>query len=166
MIRVVVDDLAFVAADAIVRPATVTLQSTTPALRRLEQVGGPEFWRHFHLNQPLAVGAAVVTGGGALPAEFVIHAVVMNETDPVSPTGVRRALQSALERAADWHLARLTIPPLGVGAGQLAMEDAARLMVEVLRGGLTDAGHPSEVCIVVETESDRELFEALLEHPS
>ena len=41
MIRVVVDDLGFFPADAIVRPATTQLEPTTPALRRLEQMGGP-----------------------------------------------------------------------------------------------------------------------------
>ncbi len=40
MIRVVVDDLTFLSADAIVRPATTRLDPTTPAVRRLETVGG------------------------------------------------------------------------------------------------------------------------------
>lgn len=163
MIRVVVDDLAFVPADAVVRPATATLQPTAPALRRLEQVGGPKFWEPLHVNQPLDVGAAVVTGGGDLAAEFVIHAVVMSDTVPVSPAGVRRALQSALERAVDWELSRVTMPPVGVGAGNLEMEDAARLMVDVLRTWLASATYPQDVCIVVETETDRAIFEAFLQ---
>ncbi|HXH62722.1 MAG TPA: hypothetical protein VNG95_00995, partial [Gemmatimonadales bacterium] len=72
MIRVVVDDLAFLSADAIVRPATARLDSTTPAVRRLETVGGRAFIAQLALQQELAVGAAVVTAsGGDLPAEFV-----------------------------------------------------------------------------------------------
>ena len=65
MIRVVVDDLAFLASDAIVRPATTRLDPTTPAVRRLEQVGGPEFTGHLRIQKELAVGAAVVTAAGA-----------------------------------------------------------------------------------------------------
>src|SRR2546427_7958578 len=45
VIRVVVDDLAFLACDAIVRPATTRLDPTTPMVRRLEQVGGTELDR-------------------------------------------------------------------------------------------------------------------------
>src|SRR5439155_6679739 len=72
VIRVVVDDLAFLSSDAIVRPATTRLDPTTPAVRRLEQVGGKEFVGRLQVHKDLAVGSAVVTGGGGdLPAEFV-----------------------------------------------------------------------------------------------
>lgn len=162
MIRVVVDDLAFVPADAVVRPATAALEPTVPALRQLERVGGPEFWKQLRVVQELDVGAAVVTAGGGLPAEFVIHAVVMSSTKPVSKQGVRRALLSVLQRAADWQLARITIPPLGTGPGNLPMEDAARLMIDVLREALPVVTYPHEVCIVVETDDDRIIFEAAL----
>ena len=61
MIRVVVDDIAFARADAVVRPATATLEPTTAALRRLEQVGGSAFWQQLKVQQDLPVGAAVVS---------------------------------------------------------------------------------------------------------
>ena len=67
MIRVVVDDLAFVRSDAVIRPATATLEPTTAALRRLEQVGGPAFWQQLKVQQELAVGAAVNQLSGSLP---------------------------------------------------------------------------------------------------
>src|SRR2546427_5480739 len=63
VIRVVVDDLAFLACDAIVRPATTRLDPTTPMVRRLEQVGGTEFVGRLRVHKDLAVGSAVVTGG-------------------------------------------------------------------------------------------------------
>ena len=164
MIRVVVDDLAFLPADAIVRPATTRLDPTTPAVRRLEQVGGPEFTAHMRIQKELAVGAAVVTaGGGDLPAEFVIHAVIRSDTEPVTREGVARAWQSALERAREWEFARLTVPPLGTGAGNLAVEDAAEVMVQVLKVHGGSAAFPADVAIVVETPEDREAFEAALQ---
>lgn len=162
MIRVVVDDLAFVAADAVVRPATAFLEPTSPALRRLEQVGGPAFWKHLHMNQPLDVGAAVVTAGGDLTADFVIHAVVSGPDTPVSRGGVERAVLSMLQRAADWQLARVATPLLGIGAGNLPFEDAARLLVDTLVAGTAAAIYPQEVCIVVESEEERAFVEACL----
>jgi hypothetical protein len=68
VIRVVVDDLAFVTADAVIRPTTATLEPLSPSLRRLEQVGGQPFWDQLSVQQELAVGSAVVTGGGDLAA--------------------------------------------------------------------------------------------------
>ena len=166
MIRVVVDELAFVAADALVRPATGDLEPTSPALRRLEQVGGPSFFNQLRVNHELSVGAAVVTGGGDLKAELVIHAIIRTRDDAVSRTGVRRALTSTLQRAVDWRLARLATPPVGTGPGNLAIEDAAQLMIEVITTHMTDAAYPNEVSIVVENDADAQVFDRLLKRRS
>jgi O-acetyl-ADP-ribose deacetylase (regulator of RNase III) len=163
VIRVVVDDLAFLASDAIVRPATDRLDPTTPAVRRLETVGGTEFVSRLRVQKELAVGAAVVTaGGGGLPAEFVIHAVIQSDTEPVTRGGVARAWQSVLEQAQAWEFASLTVPPIGIGAGNLSVEDAAAIMVQVLKAHLGSASFPANVSFVVETPADREAFEAAL----
>src|SRR5207248_3091487 len=144
VIRVVVDDLASFAADELVRPATTHLDPTAAALRRLEIVGGEEFQNRIRLSRELAVGAAVVTAaGGDLPAEFVIHAVIRSETEPVTRDGVARAWQSALQRAQEWEFASLTAPPIGTGAGNLAIEDAAEVMVQVLKAHAGNAAFPS-----------------------
>ncbi len=114
MIHVVVDDLAFHASDAIVRPATARLDATTPTVRRL------------------------------------------------TASSVRRAWQSALERAAAWSFVRLSTPPLGTGAGNLSLEDASEIMVQVVKAHGAAADYPAEVTVVVETPLEREVFEAAL----
>ena len=163
MIRVVVDDLAFLAADAIVRPATTRLDPTTPAVRRLETVGGSEFAGHLRLHKELPVGAAVVTaGGGDLPAEFVIHAVIRSDTEPVTRDGVARAWRSALQQVQEWEFGTVTVPPIGTGAGNLTVEDAAEIMVPILKVHLGGAAFPADVAFVVETPAERDAFEAVL----
>lgn len=162
MMRVVVDDLAFLPADAIVRPATTDLAPTTPALRRLEQMGGAEFIRHTRSSIELAVGAAVVTAaGGDLPAEFVIHAIILGREEAVSPTGVRRAWHAALAQAREWGFGRLSVPPIGIGAGNLTLETAAEILVSVFLEEATTSALP-EVTVVVETEEEREVFAGVL----
>src|SRR5207237_9138331 len=119
VIRVVVDDLASFAADALDRPATTHLDPTAAALRRLEIVGGEEFQNRIRLSRELAVGAAVVTAaGGDLPAEFVIHAVIRSETEPVTRGNVARAWLSTLHQAQEWEFAPLNSPPLDTGSGK------------------------------------------------
>ncbi|PYO77297.1 MAG: hypothetical protein DMD67_06810 [Gemmatimonadetes bacterium] len=150
-------------ADAVVRPATTRLAPTTPAVRRLESVAGPGFADSLRLQKELAVGAAVVTaGGGGLPAEFVIHAVIQSETEPVTRDGVARAWRSTLQQAQEWEFSSVTVPPLGTGAGNLSMEDAADIMVPILEAHLGSAAFPASVSIVVETTADRDTFEAVL----
>ncbi|UCG87340.1 MAG: macro domain-containing protein [Gemmatimonadota bacterium] len=162
MIRVVVDDLAFVKADAVVRPATATLDPLSPSLRRLEQVGGPAFLDQLLVQDELAVGSAVVTGAGDLAADFVVHAVISSVAEPVTPARVRQALVSVLQRAGDWQLQRIAVPPIGTGAGNLDLDDAARIMVEVLGQAMATGSFPQEVYIVVDREEDRAVFDAYL----
>lgn len=163
MIRVLVDDLATLAADAIVRPTTTRLEVTTAATQRLEAAGGAEFAHASRLQVELGVGAAVVTaGGGELPSEFVIHAVVESPTEPPTRAGVTRAWQSALQQAQAWGFARITAPPLGAGPGLLSVEDAADIMAGGLRDHLSSAGFPQDVTIVVDTPEEQSVFETAL----
>jgi O-acetyl-ADP-ribose deacetylase (regulator of RNase III) len=162
VIHVVVDDIAFVTADAVVRPATTSLEPTTAALRHLEQVGGPSFWKQIQVNQDLAVGAAVVTGGGDLPAPFVIHAIIRSTTEPVTAATVRRSLISSLQRAVDWQLSSLALPLVGTGAGALPFEEAAEIICDVLGTHLAQAAFPSDVRIVVERPEEQAFVTAKL----
>jgi O-acetyl-ADP-ribose deacetylase (regulator of RNase III) len=162
VIRALVDDLASMEADALVRPANVTLEPISHALRSLEMAGGPEFLKQIQVPTRLAVGAAVVTAAGDLPTEFVIHAVLCSEDEPVTPSGVRLAVTSVLQRAADWEFATLTMPLLGIGPGNLTLESAAQILVDVLTTTLPRATYPREVCIVVESEEERELVDAYI----
>ena len=163
MIRVVVGDLAAVAADAIVRPATTHLAATTPPGARLERAGGAAFLRAMELRDELAVGAAVVTAGGALPAEFVIHAVVGTDPARVSAKDVTRAWRSVLERAKEWQFPHIAAPPLFDGSAELRLADVAAAMVGVLRAHRDAGDHPTSVSFVVETDEARIVFAAALQ---
>jgi O-acetyl-ADP-ribose deacetylase (regulator of RNase III) len=159
-----VDDLASFAADAIVRPATTRLDPTAAALRRVEILGGEEFQSRIRLSRELAVGAAVVTAaGGGLPAEFVIHAVIRSDTEPVTRGNVARAWLSTLHQAQEWQFAHLSVPPLGTGAGNLTLEDCAEILATVLHAHRGSAAFPSDVSFVVERPEDQQVFEAALQ---
>jgi O-acetyl-ADP-ribose deacetylase (regulator of RNase III) len=125
-------------------------------------VGGAAFWKQLRVQKELDVGAAVVTSSGELEAEFVIHAVVRSDTEDVSSAGVRRSMLSVLQRAADWELAQISTPVLGTGPGNLSLEDAAGVMVDVLATQLRAATYPKDVFIVVESDEDRAIVEACL----
>ena len=156
------DDLAFVAADAIARPVDAELRATTPLMRRLEMAGGDGLTRHLRVNEPLAVGSAVVTPAGALGVELLIHAVVSSDTEPVSRSTVRQAVSSALQRAADWQIQHLAIAPFGLGAGNLDVEDSAEVTVEAVRRHHQSARFPATLTIVVETAFEHDVFERML----
>jgi O-acetyl-ADP-ribose deacetylase (regulator of RNase III) len=160
VIRVVVADLAAHPADAVVLPATILLEATTPTSRRLSERGGERFARDRRVSEELAVGAAVVTGGGDLSTEFVIHAVIQRTPDEaVTAKWLRRAWLSALERAQQWEFQRLAAPLLGSGAGNLKAGDAIAVMLDAWNEHHARAPLPAEISIVVETEEDRAVLE-------
>jgi len=160
VIQVVVDDLALIQADALLRPADETLNPLSEAISRLDQRAGPRFAEQRRLSAPLKAGAAVVTGSGDLPAPFVLHAVIRDTEAAVGPEVVRRALLSAWERAADWELGIIAAPLVGADAGQLKPEEAATLLAETFPTG--HSGCPFELHIVVERDAERELVEAIV----
>jgi O-acetyl-ADP-ribose deacetylase len=161
VIRVVVDDLAGVAVDAVLRPADQSLDPVTPAMSRLDRQAGDRFEAQRKVTTPLEAGAAVVTGGGDLKAPFVLHVVIRDPTSPVGREVVRRALISAWQRATDWGLGTIAAPLVGAGAGQLSIEEAAILLAETFPGEAAER-HPAELRIVVEREDEREMVEAIL----
>jgi O-acetyl-ADP-ribose deacetylase (regulator of RNase III) len=161
VIRVVVDDLAGVAVDAVLRPADQSLDPVTPAISQLDRQAGDRFEAQRKVTTPLQAGAAVVTGGGDLKAPFVLHVVIRDPTSPVRREIVRRALVSAWQRASDWGLGTIAAPLVGAGAGQLSPEEAVALLAETFP---RDAGdrQPTELQIVVEREEERAMVEAIL----
>jgi O-acetyl-ADP-ribose deacetylase (regulator of RNase III) len=161
VITVVVDDLASLRVDAVLRPAGESLEPLAASASRLDQLGGQRFADQHQVSSPLEAGAAVVTGGGDLVAPFVIHVVIRDAASPVALTTVRRALVSAWQRAGEWGLGRIGTPLVGAEDGRLSLAQSAALLVETFpRAGPADT--PAELCIVVERPEERDAVEAIV----
>jgi O-acetyl-ADP-ribose deacetylase (regulator of RNase III) len=160
VIHVLVDDLASIQADAVVRPADETLGPTSPTITRLDERAGPRFADERRVSTALKAGSAVVTGSGDLAAPFVLHVVVRDLEIQTGRDVVRRALVSAWQRATDWELGTIAAPLVGADSGQLTIEEAATLLAETFP--VAEQGFPSELTIVVDQDADRVLVEAIL----
>jgi len=111
---------------------------------------------------PLPLGGAVITPGGDLPADFLIHVVVMSDDEPQTSMTVQRALRNGLRRASDWALDTLAVPPIGLGVGLVEPEESARALVEILFDHVNEGRPPLDVQIVVESSFEVELFNQLV----
>ena len=163
MIRVRIDDLAFYDGEAIVRPVNEDLGATTPLLRRLELAAGAQLHDQIRLQEPLPVGAAVVTSAGELQTELLVHAVVMSRTERVTSDSVRRALTSALQRVESWQIRQVAIPPFGLGAGNLDVDESARVMLSVIAQHLGAARYPEDITLIAETADEERALSAALQ---
>jgi O-acetyl-ADP-ribose deacetylase (regulator of RNase III) len=160
VIHVIVDDLALMNADAIIRSADESLGPTSPAMGRLDERAGPAFADQRRVSTSLKAGSAVVTGGGGLAAPFVLHAVIQDSETRTGREVVRRALVSAWQRATDWELGTIATPLVGADSGQLSLEEAATLLAETFPADPNTC--PRELHIVVDRDADRVLVEAIV----
>jgi O-acetyl-ADP-ribose deacetylase (regulator of RNase III) len=158
VIRAVAGDLASIAADAVARPATTRLDPLTTALRRLDDAAGPRFIEQRTVRRELGVGAAVVTGAGDLPAEFVVHLVLGQAEDAVTTDSVRRAVEAALFQCVQWQIGTVAFPV--PAAGNLAPEAALAVLLGALRAHVRVATHPANVLIVTGTAAEADLVNA------
>jgi O-acetyl-ADP-ribose deacetylase len=159
VIRVVPGDIATSPAEALLRPVSAEWTAVTAATRRLEVSAGPDLEVQCRSLGELPVGSAVITGAGDLPAKFMIHAVVRSLDEPVTAGGVRRGLDHGLRRAAEWGIRQLAVLPLGTGAGNLDADEAAAIMLPMLREWLRSSGPDASVEIYVDGEYERDVFE-------
>lgn len=159
MISIQQSELSTATAAAVLRPVSAEWDAVTPAGRRLEVAAGPEVETQCRRMGELPVGSAVITTGGALAAQFIVHVVIRSTDDAVTAVIVRRALQNGLRRVAEWGIESLALAPLGTGPGNLDPEDSARVMLPVLIEHMRTCAHPNRVDVLVESGYDQEVFE-------
>jgi O-acetyl-ADP-ribose deacetylase (regulator of RNase III) len=163
MIKVVSVDPEVLEPDAVLRSVSSETGADTAFSRDLERRAGSEVSDRLLAMGDLPVGAAVITPGGDLKIPFVIHVVLQSPEEPVSVDGVRTAFLNGLRRAGEWGLGRIAVPPLGTGAGNLDSQEAAAVMLRVLKDHWKTADNPQEVFFLAGTPYEREVFEKAIE---
>jgi len=164
LIRVRVSSLEEAEADAVLRPVSSELLGVTAGSRAVELTAGAAVRERLEALGTLPLGGAVVTPGGGLRVEFLIHVVIQSAEEPVTEAGVRKALLNGLRRATEWGVETLAVPLLGAGAGNLEPEVAARIVVRLAaeHGGRHE--RPSEVTVVVANGYEEEAVRSTLVH--
>ena len=163
MIRVVLGALAEATAEAIVRPIRSDLDPVSAASRDVAAAAGSAPEERLARLGMLPVGGAAVTPAGSLDAMYIIHASVMSEDQPQTNHTVQRALRNVLRRAADWGMASLALPPIGIGVGLTEPEVSARLLVDILYDHLDEGRDPLDLTIVTASSFEMERFTRLVD---
>ncbi len=166
MIEVRQGDLAGLAAGAVMRPVAADFSPLTPTMRRLDQAAGPAVEAQCRQIGELPLGSAVITAGGGLPVDFLVHVAVRSRDEDVHAATVRRGILNGLRRIAEWEIEDVAMPLLGTGAGNLDAEDAAEILVAVLAEHIRGTAFPKHVVVVVENEYERLAMERALTVPA
>jgi O-acetyl-ADP-ribose deacetylase (regulator of RNase III) len=100
----------------------------------LRRQGGEVIQQAAMQASPIAVGAAIVTTAGQLPAKHVIHVPTMEEPGmKIGAENVRRAARAALIAADRNNFKTIAIPGIGTDLGDVPIDEAARAIVEEIR---------------------------------
>jgi len=126
-------DITKLELDAITNAANTQLRHGGGVAAAIVRAGGPEVQRESTEKAPIALGEAVETTAGDMPARYVIHAATMELGGPTSADIIARATASALRKADELGCRSLALVAFGTGVGGFPIEDAAALMVGAVR---------------------------------
>jgi O-acetyl-ADP-ribose deacetylase (regulator of RNase III) len=120
--------------DAVVNPANSLGIMGGGIGGSLRRQGGDAIQQAAMQAAPIAVGAAIVTTAGQLPAKHVIHVPTMEEPGmKIGAENVRRAARAALIAADRNSFKVIAIPGIGTDLGDVPADEAARAIVEEIR---------------------------------
>jgi O-acetyl-ADP-ribose deacetylase len=127
-------DIAAETTDAIVNAANNHFWMGSGVAGAIKARGGQEIERDAMSQGPVEPGACVATGGGRLPARYVIHAAVMGQDLRTSASIIATATANALALADARGLGSIALPAFGTGVGGFPVEECAQLMIGAIRG--------------------------------
>jgi O-acetyl-ADP-ribose deacetylase (regulator of RNase III) len=142
LVEVLEGDLTQQDVDAIVNAANNELELGGGVAGAIARAGGPQIQAECRAIGPIEVGDAAITGGGKLPARFVIHAASMRLGGRTSAESLRSSTRRSLEIAKQRGLRSIAFPAVGTGIARFPPDECARIMIEEVAA---HGRHPSSL---------------------
>lgn len=162
-IEVLDGDITQLEVDAIANAANTDLAHGGGVAGAISRAGGPEIQAESDRLAPIDLGAAVATGGGELPARWVIHAATMRLGGPTSAEIIVAATASTLRVADELGAKSLALVAFGTGVGGFPLSEAARIEIHEVRRHLGAGSGLERVVFCVHGDKARRAFAEALE---
>ena len=163
-VLIISGDLVEQKVDAIVNAANNDLQLGGGVADAIRRAGGPTIQDECDAHGPIQVGEAAITGGGNLPARFVIHAASMALGGRTSRASLRSSMDDSFRLAQLNHVTTMAVPAVGTGIAGFPIDECARVMAESLSDSLRHGWAVEEVRFVLFSEDSKHAFEAAFWH--
>ena len=131
LIKLVQGDITDLAVDAIVNAANSQLILGGGVAGAIRRKGGPSIQQECLEIGWCEVGDAVITGAGALPARYVIHAVGPRMGEGSEPGKLASATRASLNLAEQHRLLTIALPAISTGIFGFPLEACAQIMLRV-----------------------------------
>jgi len=145
--------------DAVVNAANTELVLGSGVAGAILRRGGEGIQTECDAHGPVELGGAALTGGGSLPARYVIHAAAMRPGAAVDEDSLRGATRHSLEVAREHKLRSIAFPAIGTGVGGFPVQRCAEVMLEEARAHLTGGTTLEEIHFVLYGEPALRVFE-------
>lgn len=163
-IRMVVGDLTVQDTDAIVNAANSSLMGGGGVDGAIHRAGGPEILEECKIIRQkqgkLPTGEAVITTGGKLKANYVIHTVgpVWYGGDRKEAKKLANAYKNSLILAVKNNIKRISFPSISTGAYRFPIEKAASIALKTIKDFLIENEVLTEVRMVLHTQKDFQVY--------
>lgn len=123
-----------VEAEGLIHPTTCTESPAGDWHEEILRGAGERILRELQSKQPLRIGNVLVTSGGDLPHEKLVHLPVQTAPDvPTTPRNIQVALRSGLVAVDEPSVRRVVLPrPIPNNQEELSLEEVASTLVEDL----------------------------------
>jgi O-acetyl-ADP-ribose deacetylase (regulator of RNase III) len=165
-VHVVVGDITRQDVEAIVNAANASLLGGGGVDGAIHRAGGPEILeecreiRRTRFPNGLPAGEAVITGGGKLPALYVIHTVgpIYGENGGKDAELLENCYHNSLTLAVEKNLTSVAFPAISTGVFGYPQDEAARISSKTIENFLASDRQLQEVRLVFFHLRDAEVF--------
>lgn len=170
-LRLLQGDITQQDTEAIVNAANSSLMGGGGVDGAIHRAGGPQILEECKeivaRQGRLPTGEAVLTGGGRLPARYVIHTVgpIWQDGQHGEPELLRNAYFNSMALAQKHGIRSLSFPSISTGAYRFPIDQAARIALTTVRDFLKEHVF-AEVRFVLFSEKDLRIYEEAWEEVS
>ena len=170
-LRLVIGDITKIRMDAIVNAANSSLAGGGGVDGAIHRAGGPAIMRELaevrNTVGGCATGSAVVTTAGALPAQYVFHAVgpIYRDGRHGEPAQLAACYRKCLQLAEERNVRTISFPAISTGAYGYPAQEAANIALETVAAHLDGAEtRVREVLLVLFDAGFYQLYQRAASH--
>lgn len=151
-------DITKIKVDAIVNPANDRLILGGGVAGAIARAGGPTIQEECYRIGGTFVGGAVITGGGNLPVNYVIHAVGPRMGEGNENEKLKNATINSLKIAEDKDITSIAFPAISTGIFGYPVDRCAKIMLKVCKDYLRNEGQVKDIYFCLWDKSTFDVF--------
>ena len=162
-LELITGNIALVDAEAIVNAANKSLVLGGGVAGAIRQYGGPAIQEECNSLGPIEAGEAVITHGGNLKADYVIHAAgpVYGEGD--EDVKLKKATLNSLKLADKKQINSVAFPAVSTGIFRFPLKKCSEIMLNTTMDFMRKHDYPKKITFCLYEDKALSVFEKTLD---